>query len=84
LMQDRIYRIVEIFLHRTAGPYIRVRSSGQPNDPVASGFPQIAEGGGSPPVDRPSIAFFSASRDEIVPSERKRGEQQGTDADWND
>jgi hypothetical protein len=24
-MQDRIYRIVEIFLHRTAGPYIRVR-----------------------------------------------------------
>jgi hypothetical protein len=23
-MQDRIYRIVEIFLHRTAGPYIRV------------------------------------------------------------
>jgi hypothetical protein len=23
-MQDRIYRIVEIFLHRTAGPYIWV------------------------------------------------------------
>ena len=23
-MQDRIYRIVEIFLHRPAGPYIRV------------------------------------------------------------
>jgi hypothetical protein len=26
-MQDRIYRIVEIFLHRTAGPYIRVKSA---------------------------------------------------------
>ncbi len=23
-MQDRIYRIIEIFLHRTAGPYIWV------------------------------------------------------------
>ncbi|SFV19420.1 hypothetical protein SAMN05192541_1511 [Bradyrhizobium arachidis] len=25
-MQDRIYRIVEIFLHPTAGPYIRVKT----------------------------------------------------------
>jgi hypothetical protein len=29
LMQDRIYQIVEIFLHRTAGPYIRVNSGSQ-------------------------------------------------------
>ena len=27
LMQDRIYWIVEIFLQRTAGPYIRVKSA---------------------------------------------------------
>ncbi|OAE96198.1 hypothetical protein AYJ54_37025 [Bradyrhizobium centrolobii] len=47
-MQDRIYRIVEIFLHRTTGPYIRVKSSGQPNDRVASGFPQTADMAAAP------------------------------------
>jgi hypothetical protein len=34
-------------------------------------------------VDGPGIASIGASRDEIVPSKRKRCEQQGADADWH-
>ncbi|WP_208617529.1 hypothetical protein, partial [Bradyrhizobium arachidis] len=38
LMQDRIYRIVEIFLHPTAGPYIWVTSRPKAADLTTSAF----------------------------------------------
>jgi hypothetical protein len=42
-MQDRIFRIVEIFLHRTAGPYIWVKSGGRKIGDAKSGLPSIPD-----------------------------------------
>ena len=40
LMQDRICQIDENLLHRTAGPYIRVKSSHYRTATLAAGSPQ--------------------------------------------
>ena len=43
LMQDRITQIDEIFLHRTAGPYSRVRLGNTHREHFTSEVPSIAD-----------------------------------------
>jgi hypothetical protein len=42
-MQDRITQIDEIFLQRTAGPYIRVKSGTTQSEYILSALPAIAD-----------------------------------------
>jgi hypothetical protein len=42
-MQDRIIKLVEIFLHRTAGPYIWVKNGTTHREHMLSELPSIAD-----------------------------------------